>query len=129
MLRRVVFRYSSEDTMPAYVPTIAELESALKKLHNPEALRQNPLAALDLVDKRVDVAQRVTQRTQSLLPWIYGYELAALLRERIEQLQLPPAPSDQAIQRTTTRPQLYAHILQLRYIDDRPWNEVAQIVG
>jgi hypothetical protein len=115
--------------MPTYVPAIAELESALKKLHNPEALRQNPLAALDLVHKRVDAAQRVTQPTQSLLPWIYGYELAALLRERIEQLQLPPTPHDQAAQRATTRPQLYAQILQLRYIDDRSWNEIAQIVG
>jgi DNA-binding transcriptional ArsR family regulator len=116
--------------MPAYAPTVAELESALKQLHNPEALRRNPLAALDLVNQRVDIAQRVAQHTQSLLPWIYGYELAALLRERIEQLQIPPALThDQPAQRTPTRPQLYAQILQLRYIDDRSWNEVAQIVG
>ena len=116
--------------MSIYVPTIAELESALKQLHNPEALRHNPLAALDLVDQRVDIAQRVAPHTQPLLPWIYGYELAALLRERIEQLQmLQVATHDQAAQRVATRPQLYAQILQLRYIDDRSWNEVAQIVG
>src|SRR4051794_32678243 len=109
MLRRVVGVSTSEDYMPVYVPTVAELESALKQLHNPEALRRNPLAALDLVNERVDIAQRVAQHTQSLLPWIYGYELAALLRERIEQLQTPPALShDQAAQRSATRPQLYA---------------------
>ena len=113
--------------MPAYVPTVAELESALKLLHNPEALRHNPLAALDLVNERVGVAQRVAQHPPSPLPWIYGYELAALLRERIEQLQTPPAAThDQAAQRTATRPQLYAQILQLRYIEDRSWNEVAR---
>src|SRR5689334_3462471 len=110
--------------MAAYLPTIAELESALKQLHNPEALRQNPLATLDLVDKRIEHAQRVTPHTQPLLPWIYGYELAALLRERIEQLQLPPASHEHATQRAATRPQLYAQILQLRYVEDRPWNEV-----
>ena len=97
--------------MPAYVPTVAELESALKLLHNPEALRHNPLATLDLVNQRVDIAQRVAQHSEPPLPWIYGYELAALLRERIEQLQIPPAAThDQAAQRTATRPQHYSQI-------------------
>jgi tetratricopeptide (TPR) repeat protein len=116
--------------MPTYVPTVAELESALKQLHNPEVLRRNPLATLELVNERVDVAQRVAQHTQPPLPWIYGYELAALLRERIEQLQIPSAATqEQPAPRTVTRPQLYAQILQLRYSDDLSWSEVAQIVG
>src|SRR5438046_8420299 len=102
--------YMSEDYMPIYIPTVAELESALKQLHNPEALRHNPLAALELVDERVDVAQRIGPHTPPL-PWIYRYELAALLRERIEQLQLPAAAAHD--QRAVTRPQLYAQILQL----------------
>jgi tetratricopeptide (TPR) repeat protein len=116
--------------VPAYVPTVAELEAALKQLHNPEALRHNPLAALDLVHQRVDAVQRVANRTQASLPWIYGYELAALLRERIEKLQTPPAaPHDQTIQRAASRPQLYAQILRLRYLDDCSWQQVAQSVG
>src|SRR5262249_16400721 len=116
--------------MPTYIPTIAELESALKQLHNPEALRHNPLAALDLVHERVDAVQRVARQTQTPLPWIYGYELAALLRDRIEQLQPPPAAAqDKPAPLSASRPQLYAHILRLRYLDDRSWNEVAQVVG
>ena len=50
--------------MPTYVPTVAELESALKQLHNPELLRHNPLAALALVN------ERVTPHAQPPLPWI-----------------------------------------------------------
>jgi tetratricopeptide (TPR) repeat protein len=116
--------------MPTYVPTVADLEAALKQLHNPEALRHNWLATLDLVNQRVDVAQRVAPYTQLPLPWIYGYELAALLRERIEQIQMPAwATHDPSAQRAITRPQLYAQLLQLRYVDDRAWNEIAQIVG
>lgn len=115
--------------MPAYVPSIAELESALKLLHDPEALRHNPLATLELVHDRVDDVQRVAQHTQTPLPWIYGYELAALLRDRIEHLQAPQAATDQPAPRAANRPQLYAHILKLRYLEDCSWNQVAQSVG
>jgi len=116
--------------MPTYLPTVAELESALKQLHNPEALRHNPLATLDLIHERVDVVQRVVRHTQTPLPWIYGYELAALLRDRIERLQAPSAAAhEQLTPRAASRPQLYAHILRLRYLEDCSWNEVAQIVG
>jgi tetratricopeptide (TPR) repeat protein len=116
--------------MPAYVPTVAELEAALKQLHNPEALRHSPLAALDLVHERVDALQRVTRHAQTQLPWIYGYELAALLRDRIERLHTPAAETHgEPTPRAATRPQLYAHILRLRYLDDRSWREVAQTVG
>jgi tetratricopeptide (TPR) repeat protein len=112
------------------MPTVAELESALKQLHNPEALRVNPLVTLALVHERIDSSQRVAADDQPPLPWIYGYELAALLRERIERLQndLGGSP-DQALPRSLTRPQLYAQILRLRYLDDRSWNEVAVAVG
>src|SRR5258707_2942948 len=78
--------YLIEDHMPGYVPTVAEIEAALKQLHNPEALRASPLATLDLVHERVAPARRAPDHTTAPLPWIYGYELAALLRERIDNL-------------------------------------------
>src|SRR5262245_31901105 len=116
--------------MPGYVPDIAELESALKQLHDPDLLRASPLAALDLVHERVAPDQRVSDRSTALLAWIDGYELATLLRERIERLQheTTGAPG-LAGQRATRRPQLYAQILRLRYVDDQTWSEVAAAVG
>ncbi len=117
--------------MPGYVPTVAEIEAALKQLHNPEALRASPLATLDLVHERVAPARRAPDHTTAPLPWIYGYELAALLRERIDNLlQDAETPLEQpANQRPATRPQLYAQILRLRFVEGRSWNEVAQAVG
>jgi tetratricopeptide (TPR) repeat protein len=113
--------------MPRHIPTIAELEAALKQLHNPEALRANPLATLDLVHDRVAAAQRAPDHVTMPLPWIYGYELAMLLRERIDRLiheaEAPPNL------RTATRPQLYAQLLRLRFVEGRAWNEVAEVVG
>src|SRR5262245_40649937 len=105
--------------MPGYIPTVAELEAALKQLHDPEALRTSPLATLDLVHERVPPAQRAVNHIAAPLPWIYGYELAALLRERIERLiheaELPFDSSSG--QRAATRPQLYAQILRLRFVE------------
>ena len=116
--------------MQTYVPTIADLEAALKHLHNPEALRFNPLATLDIVHERVPSDQRISEHIAPALPWIYGYELAAFLRERIEQLQIDvSATAGQAQQRSSTRPHLYAQILKLRYVDDLSWNEVAEKIG
>jgi hypothetical protein len=94
--------------MPGYIPTVAELEAALKQLHDPEALRASPLAMLALVHERVPPAQRALNHMDMPLPWIYGYELAALLRERIERLiQEAGVPSDlPSSQRAVTRPQL-----------------------
>src|SRR5687767_2824267 len=117
--------------MPGYIPTVAELEAALKQLHNPEALRASPLAMLDLVHERVSPAQRAPDHMITPLPWIYGYELAALLRERIERLiHEAEAPLDSpSSQRATTRPQLYAQILRLRFLESRAWNEVAGVIG
>src|SRR3954468_21815991 len=98
--------------MPGYTPTFAELETALKQLHDPEALRANPLATLDLVHERVAPAQRVPDHTAAPLPWIYGYELGTLLRERIDHLvREAEAVAEPASQRSVTRPQLYAQIL------------------
>ncbi len=91
--------------MPGYVPTVAEIETALKQLHDPEALRNSQLATLDLVHERVALARRATDHTIAPLPWIYGYELAALLRERIDSLfQAAEVPPEQlANQRPATR--------------------------
>lgn len=115
--------------MQTYVPTLADLEAALKHLHNPEALRFNPLVTLESVHERVTADQRVNDHNTPPLSWIYGYELAAHLRERIEQLHVDAtAPTGQG-GRSSTRPQLYAQILKLRYVDDRSWNEVAEQVG
>ena len=112
--------------MPGYIPTVAELEAALKQLHNPEALRTSPLAMLDLVQERVPPAQRAPDMTARPLPWIYGYELAALLRERIDRLILETeAPLDSPGGRSATRPQLYAQILRLRFVERRAWTVVA----
>jgi hypothetical protein len=117
--------------MPGYIPTVAELEAALKQLHDPEALRASPLAMLALVHERVPPAQRALNHMDMPLPWIYGYELAALLRERIERLiQEAGVPSDlPSSQRAVTRPQLYAQILRLRFLESRAWNEVASVLG
>jgi tetratricopeptide (TPR) repeat protein len=116
--------------MPGYTPTFAELETALKQLHDPEALRANPLATLDLVHERVAPAQRVPDHTAAPLPWIYGYELATLLRERIDHLvREAEAEAEPASQRSATRPQLYAQILRQRFVERRSWNEVAEAVG
>jgi tetratricopeptide (TPR) repeat protein len=120
-----------EDHMPGYVPTVAEIETALKQLHDPEALRSSPLATLDLVHERVAPTRRATDNTTVPLPWIYGYELAALLRERIDNLlQATEAAPEQLVnQRPASRPQLYAQILRLRFVESRSWNEVAAAVG
>jgi hypothetical protein len=116
--------------MPGYIPTVAELEAALKQLHDPEALRASPLATLDLVHERVPPAQRAPDHLAAPLPWIYGYELAALLRERIDRLILEAeAPFESSpSQRAATRPQLYAQILRLRFVEGRAWNEVAETI-
>ncbi len=117
--------------MPGYIPTVAELEAALKQLHDPEALRTSRLAMLDLVHERVPPAQRAPDHMATPLPWIYGYELAALLRERIERLIQEAEASSEAphSQRVATRPQLYAQILRLRFVESWAWNEVAQALG
>jgi len=117
--------------MAGYVPSIAELESALKQLHDPEALRASPLATLALVHERVDPAQRTPDHAAIPLPWIYGYELAALLRTRIDRLihEAEATAEPASNQRAATRPQLYAQILRLRFVEGRSWNEVAEVVG
>src|SRR5262249_19678355 len=91
----------------------------------------SPLAMLDLVHERVAPAQRASDHTAVPLPWIYGYELAALLRERIDRLihEAETSLDSPSSQRVTTRPQLYAQILRLRFIESRAWNEVAAAVG
>lgn len=118
--------------MPDYVPTIAEIEKAMKYLHDPEMLRTSRLTTLKIVHYRVDHARRVHDYSTLPLPWIYGYELASLLRERIDYLlhaEDSSAENPATNQRSSSRVQLYAHILKLRFVESRSWSEVAEIVG
>lgn len=113
-----------------YIPDINDLESALKHLHDPESLRLNPLATLDIVHERVARDQRVTGTREPPLPWIYGYELAALLRSLVDNLaDRDDDPSSVEGRRTTSRPRLYARILKLRFSQGLSWNEVSAEVG
>jgi tetratricopeptide (TPR) repeat protein len=117
--------------MAGYIPTVTELELALKQLHDPEALCASPLAMLTSVHERVAPAQRVHDHTALPLPWIYGYELAAVLQEHIDHLlhESETLPDLVSSQRAATRPQLYAQILRLRFVEGRSWSEVAATVG
>src|SRR5262245_9974469 len=113
-----------------YTPDIYDLEAALKHLHDPEALRLSPLASLEAIHQRVVPEQRVSGERQAPLPWIYGYELAILLRSLVDSLD----DRDEGLgagegRRATSRPRLYARILKLRFSQGLSWGEVAAEVG
>lgn len=116
-------------SMP-YIPDINDLESALKHLHDPEDLRCNPLATLDIVHERVATDQRLSGERMLPLPWIYGYELALLLRSLVDGLDDRGEELGNAeARRGASRPRLYARILKLRFSQGLSWNEVSEEVG